>query len=197
MTTLIDFDTSAEGPPRALLRTSEPAEVAARLAEHGVTFERWTPSAPASDAERDADPRLTYAADVARLCEAHGYRSVDVVRVTPDHPDRAALREKFLAEHVHDDDEVRLFVEGSGAFHFRVAEARVLRLECAAGDLVSVPRGARHWFDTGLRPRFTALRFFTTPEGWIATFTGDPIATRFDAYEGAPADDRAPEAGRP
>jgi 1,2-dihydroxy-3-keto-5-methylthiopentene dioxygenase len=31
----------------------------------------------------------------------------------------------------------------------------------------------------GPRPRFTAIRLFTTPAGWVATFTGSDIAARF------------------
>jgi 1,2-dihydroxy-3-keto-5-methylthiopentene dioxygenase len=31
----------------------------------------------------------------------------------------------------------------------------------------------------GPRPMFKAIRFFTTPEGWVGNFTGDKIAERF------------------
>ncbi|RZM07821.1 MAG: hypothetical protein EOP67_72695, partial [Sphingomonas sp.] len=36
--------------------------------------------------------------------------------------------------------------------------------------------GTRHWFDMGPAPRFTAIRLFAEPDGWVARFTGDPIA---------------------
>jgi 1,2-dihydroxy-3-keto-5-methylthiopentene dioxygenase len=45
----------------------------------------------------------------------------------------------------------------------------------------------RHWFDTGLAPRFCAIRFFTIADGWVARFTGDRVAGRFDAYAGSAA----------
>jgi 1,2-dihydroxy-3-keto-5-methylthiopentene dioxygenase len=32
----------------------------------------------------------------------------------------------------------------------------------------------------GPTPTFTALRLFTNPEGWVADFTGDEIAQRFN-----------------
>ncbi len=35
----------------------------------------------------------------------------------------------------------------------------------------------------GPSPHFTAIRLFTTPAGWVAKFTGDPIANRFPAFE--------------
>jgi len=42
-----------------------------------------------------------------------------------------------------------------------------------------VPAGTKHWFDMGSAPQFTAIRFFDNPAGWVAEFTGDPIADRF------------------
>ena len=56
---------------------------------------------------------------------------------------------------------------------------------CCAGDLISVPDGMRHWFDMGAAPRFTAIRLFLNPDGWIAQFTGSDIADRFPRLEPA------------
>jgi len=42
-----------------------------------------------------------------------------------------------------------------------------------------VPAGTKHWFDMGAEPYFCAIRFFDNPEGWVAQFSGDPIADRF------------------
>jgi 1,2-dihydroxy-3-keto-5-methylthiopentene dioxygenase len=50
---------------------------------------------------------------------------------------------------------------------------------CEKHDWISVPAGTKHWFDMGPKPAFCALRFFDNPEGWVATFTGDPIASRY------------------
>lgn len=169
---------------RPELATGDPALLAGHLAMAGVLFERWTASVPLP-ADADADTVLSaYAAPVARLKATRRYQSVDVARVTPDTPNAAALRAKFLDEHTHSEDEARFFVEGSGTFFLHL-DGRVFRLVCEAGDLLSVPAGIRHWFDMGPQPRFTAIRFFTRPDGWVALPTGDPIAARFPAYEEA------------
>jgi 1,2-dihydroxy-3-keto-5-methylthiopentene dioxygenase len=160
------------------------AAIAARLAPAGVRLERWEADAVLPERPGDDDIIAAYAGDIARLKERGGYRSCDVLRLTPDHPDRAALRTRFLAEHVHDDDEVRFFVEGAGLFYIR-AGGLVHAIECTAGDLIVLPAGTQHWFDTGEQPHFTAIRLFTTPEGWVARFTGDDIATAIPLYEGA------------
>lgn len=165
-------------PALPLARLSQPDAISAALAVIGVDFRQW-PLAAALPADADSATVLhAYAPQIAALQAERGYTTVDVVRLTPAHPERAALRQKFLAEHTHAEDEVRFFVEGSGTFYLH-AQQRVYRLHCQQGDLLSVPAGARHWFDTGTEPHFTAIRLFIDPAGWVGHFTGDDIATRF------------------
>lgn len=160
-----------------------PAIVAAVRAT-GAMLERWDAGAPLPATATDDAILSTYADDITRLKARGCYQSHDVVRLSPDHPGREAMRQKFLAEHIHDDDEVRFFVEGSGLFYIRY-EGAVYALECTVGDLIVLPVGTRHWFDTGAHPSFTAIRLFTTPDGWEARYTGDPIAGHIPLYEGA------------
>ncbi|MGH7023787.1 MAG: 1,2-dihydroxy-3-keto-5-methylthiopentene dioxygenase [Caulobacteraceae bacterium] len=169
-------------PSTPLTSTTDAAAIAAALAEIGVVYERWR-TGEALPASADDEAVLTaYAADIERLERAGGYRSVDVIRMTPDHPARAELRAKFLAEHTNDDDEVRFFVEGAACFYLHKA-GKVFMFESEAGDLISVPAGTPHWFDMGERPRFTAIRLFVSPEGWVARFTGSAIAEAFPKFE--------------
>jgi 1,2-dihydroxy-3-keto-5-methylthiopentene dioxygenase len=159
-----------------LSETGDGDEIALWLAGIGVTFERW----PTRDVSGDI--LAAYAPEIERLKARGGYRSVDVVSVTPNHPDREAMRGKFLSEHTHAEDEVRFFVEGEGLFTLHAAE-RVWNVLCTKGDLMSVPAGTKHWFDMGAAPRFTAIRMFVNPDGWVAQFTGDPIHERFPRFE--------------
>lgn len=169
-------------PATVLMETGDGAKIAEVLAGIGVDFERWAaPHALAEDADQEA-VLAAYRSDVSRIMQEGGYRSADVIRVKPDNPNRAELRQKFLAEHTHDDDEVRFFVDGAGAFYLR-KEGKVYRVICERNDLISVPAGTTHWFDTGPAPDFCAIRIFTTPEGWVGHFTGDDIASRFPKFE--------------
>ncbi|VEA72042.1 Acireductone dioxygenase (Fe(2+)-requiring) [Serratia rubidaea] len=68
----------------------------------------------------------------------------------PDHPQREALRQKFLSEHTHGEDEVRFFVEGAGLFCLHLNQ-RVYQILCEKNDLISVPAHTPHWFDMGPR----------------------------------------------
>lgn len=176
MSRLQIFDEADAG--MLLADTSDPDEIAPLLAEIDVLFERW----PVRDAGGDA--LIAYAPEIERLKALGGYQSIDVVSVTPDHPERTAMRTKFLSEHTHAEDEVRFFIEGEGLFTLH-ADGRVWNMLCTAGDLMSVPAGMTHWFDMGPAPRFTAIRMFVNPDGWVASFTGSDIADRFPRHEPA------------
>jgi 1,2-dihydroxy-3-keto-5-methylthiopentene dioxygenase len=182
MTKLTIYEDAAPYPVRESL--SDFAAIVDAIAPTGVSIERWNAVVTLGAEQSDTDILSAYSADIHRLKATGGYRSCDVARLTSDHPAREEMRAKFLAEHVHDDDEVRFFVEGAGLFYIR-SGGLVHALECTRNDLIKLPAGTRHWFDTGSRPSFTAIRLFTTPEGWVARFTGDPIAEAIPHYENA------------
>jgi len=169
-------------PSLKLVDTGEALEIAHMLSDIGVTFERWQASVPLAD-DADQDTVLAaYDIEVKKLMAQGGYLTADVIRVTPDHPDRVAMRQKFLAEHTHDEDEVRFFVEGAGAFYLHQG-GKVYRVKCERNDLLRVPANITHWFDAGPRPEICAIRIFTSAEGWVGHFTGDDIASRFPKFD--------------
>ena len=180
MSRLRIFDDSA--PDEPLLATSDRAAMTAELAAIGVAFEQWEAAQPVAPGDPPEAILAAYKADIDRLVEARGFRSVDVVSIAPDNPQREAMRAKFLDEHFHKEDEVRFFVAGSGLFTLHV-DGKVYEVLCEAGDLIAVPDRMTHWFDMGPEPSFVAIRFFTEPDGWVGHFTGTDIATRFPRYD--------------
>ncbi|MCB1864479.1 MAG: AraC family ligand binding domain-containing protein [Chromatiales bacterium] len=157
------------------------AAIAARLAELGVEFTRWPVRADAAALDT-AGVLQAFSDDIAELSQRFGFQHVDVARITPDNPQRAEFRKKFLNEHTHDDFEIRFFVAGRGLFYLHI-DGHVYCVLCTAGDLISVPPDTTHWFDMGEHPEFTCIRFFTTPEGWVGKFTGSTIAERFPSFD--------------
>ena len=169
-------------PDEPLLVTTDRVEMARELARIGVTFEQWEASRPVLPGAPPEEVMDAYRADIDRLVAERGFRSVDVVSIAPDNPQREAMRAKFLDEHFHKEDEVRFFVAGSGLFTLHV-DGKVHEVLCTQGDLIAVPDSTTHWFDMGPEPSFVAIRFFTEPDGWVGHFTGTDIATRFPRYE--------------
>ena len=152
------------------------------LEKIGVRFEQWhTPVSLSPGAEQDAVINA-YKEDIDRLIAEEGYQTVDVVSLNSDNPQKAELREKFLNEHTHSEDEVRFFVAGHGLFSMHV-DGKVYEVLCQKGDLISVPANTRHWFDMGPNPNFIAIRMFNNPDGWVTNFTGDHISTHFNRLD--------------
>ena len=170
-------------PDRPLLSTMDRGEMARELAKIGVGFEQWQAAKPVAPGAAPEAVMDAYRADIDRLVAERGFRSVDVVSIAPDNPQREAMRAKFLDEHFHKEDEVRFFVAGSGLFTLHV-EGKVYEVLCTQGDLIAVPDSTTHWFDMGPEPSFVAIRFFTQPDGWVGHFTGTDIAQRFPRFGG-------------
>jgi 1,2-dihydroxy-3-keto-5-methylthiopentene dioxygenase len=171
------------GKPLAAYQSFE--DISTHLKAIGVGFERWEASRELDGHASQDEVIEAYRGSINRLMNDYGFKSVDVLSVQPDHPQREGLRQKFLAEHIHTDFEVRFFVDGEGLFYLHTG-GKVHAVLCTRGDLISVPANTLHWFDTGARPHFTVIRLFTTPEGWVAEYSGDKIAERFPRLE-APA----------
>lgn len=178
MSRLTVYEDSRPGEPELL--TEDPAEIAAALSRLGVRFERWESPVTLSPSDSPEVILNAYRPYLDTLMGETGAGSADVLKLTPDNPQAGALRQKFLNEHTHSEDEVRFFVHGSGNFIMHV-DGHVYDAHCEQGDLISVPAGTKHWFDAGERPFFTALRIFSDQSGWVANFTGDTISERFPA----------------
>ena len=176
MSHLLVYDDTA--PSHPLLDTTCPREITAELQNISVKFQRWENSVSLAENASVEEILDAYRPHLNTLMGDTGAGSADVVKLTPDHPQVAALRQKFLAEHIHTEPEIRFFVSGSG--HFVLHESgRVYDIHCEKADLIFIPAGIKHWFDAGPRPNFTAVRIFTDKSGWIAHFTGDEISSRF------------------
>lgn len=167
-----------DAPNAPLVDTSDFEQIKDELNNAGILIERWTAVHEIAD-DADNDSIISaYQAEIDKLIAERGYQTYDVVSMHPEHPDKNAFRQKFLEEHTHSEDEVRFFVRGQGLFVIH-GGGKVFSMLCEKDDLISVPANTRHWFDMGPNPRFTAIRLFNNPDGWVANFTGDAIASRF------------------
>jgi 1,2-dihydroxy-3-keto-5-methylthiopentene dioxygenase len=172
---------AADRPDTPFSTFHDHASMAAELNKIGVDFEQWQASQPIQPGDPPDAIIAAYKTDIDRISAARGFTTIDVVSIAPDNPNREAMRQKFLDEHFHKEDEVRFFVAGSGLFTLHV-DGKVYETLCEAGDLISVPDGTLHWFDMGPSPSFVAIRFFQQPDGWVGHFTGTDMAQRFPRY---------------
>jgi len=93
------------------------------------------------------------------LKEQYGFQSVDVIKLNPDHPEKAAFRQKFWLNISTMILKCAFFVEGRGLFYLHV-EDNVYAVLCEQGDLISVPATPRTgliWVKIPSLPVFVCL----------------------------------------
>lgn len=157
--------------PKTNERISSFANIQKLLQSQGVEFTRWQAQIPLMDSASQADVLQAYEHELKPFMKKHGFKSADVINVHPGTPNLSTLREKFLKEHTHSEDEVRFFVDGSGVFWFHFDDGVIARLTCHKGDFLSVPKGFKHWFDLAPGYFVKAIRIFTDETGWVANYT--------------------------
>lgn len=135
------------------------------LAEAGLFYRHYDPTTVSDDIDGFIKPIL------AKL----NYHSFDVVQLSP-----AALgEEKFNAlakqhfeEHLHEDDEARLILDGQGYFDIRDKNDKWIRILSRPGDCLIVPAGIYHRFTTDQTKYIKTLRLFKEAPSWIAINRG-------------------------
>ena len=103
-------------PDQPVLDSTDPVVIAAELKKIDVGFERWNSPVTLDEDAPAAAILDAYRPYLDALMGATGAGTADVVKLSPDHPKAAEMREKFLSEHTHSEPEIRFFVAGSGHF---------------------------------------------------------------------------------
>ena len=106
------------------------------LSSVGVLYYTLPPDSPSS------------AAQVEDIAKTRNYANRDEITVSPDALG-AAYEEKikaFYDEHMHEDEEIRYILQGTGYFDVRDKDDKWVRIEAEPGDLLILPAGIYHRF---------------------------------------------------
>jgi 1,2-dihydroxy-3-keto-5-methylthiopentene dioxygenase len=157
---------------------ADQADITSYLAERDIEYERIGTVTTATSLMAD-ELLAAYAPKIEALKAKGGYVTADIIDVTSETPGLEAMLKRFSSEHWHDEDEVRLIVEGRGIFHIHPRTGPVFALEVEAGDLIRVPRGTHHWFDLCGERRIRAIRLFQDKSGWTPHYTESGVDAQF------------------
>lgn len=159
--------------PTQEFSTQNPQEIRSFLNERGVIYEQWEASIPLTKIASQDEVLKAYSHVLDPYMKKNGYGTADVININSETPNYEAVRNKFLSEHRHTEDEVRFFVDGEGYFWFNLENGEpVFNVLCQVGDLISVPKGTAHWFDAGKsNPHVKAIRMFIDMSGWVPHYT--------------------------
>jgi 1,2-dihydroxy-3-keto-5-methylthiopentene dioxygenase len=158
---------------------TDEAAVTAFLAARGIEYERMAEVPDASAVSTSDAVLATFKAKIDELKARGGYVTADVIDVKAETPNLDVMLKKFSSEHWHDEDEVRLIVEGRGLFHIHPSDGPVFALEVGPGDLIRVPKGTHHWFDLCGERRIRAIRLFQDVSGWTPHYTQSGVDASF------------------
>ncbi|KAJ6579964.1 Acireductone dioxygenase ARD family [Mycena vulgaris] len=143
----------------------------------------YTPSQPVSPDTLTAlnvrfwtIPVPGYEEKVDEIARARGYKNRDMIDVS-----RAGMGEiyeekirGFFQEHMHEDEEIRYILSGSGFFDVRETPTDAwIRLAVEPGDLLVIPAGIYHRFTLDEQDNIKALRLFQDEPKWVPYNRGE------------------------
>ncbi|XP_054780265.1 acireductone dioxygenase 1 [Prosopis cineraria] len=130
-----------------------------QLAELGVLHWKLNPN----DYENDEELR--------KIRETRGYNYMDLLDLCPEKVENYKEKLKiFYTEHIHQDEEIRYCLEGSGYFDVRGKQDRWIRILVKPGDLIILPAGIYHRFTLDTSNYVKLMRLFR----------GDPVWTSYN-----------------
>lgn len=145
------------------------------LSGHGVVIAQWEASEELSTEASQEEILAAYEHELKPFMEKNGYATADVINIHPKMDNLMTIREKFLKEHTHSENEIRFFVDGEGKFWFHLDNEEIICVTCERGDFLSVPKNIRHWFDMAPGYFVKAIRIFSNMEGWVPNYTNSGI----------------------
>jgi 1,2-dihydroxy-3-keto-5-methylthiopentene dioxygenase len=113
------------------------------------------------------DPKDALDPKLAQIRDDRGYSYADIITVHPDHlPGYEEKVKAFFEEHIHDAEEIRYIMGGSGFFDVRSKEDKWIRVHIKKGDLMTLPEGIYHRFTVDEADMIHAMRLFIGQPVW-------------------------------
>jgi len=121
----------------------------------------WPVKSVPWDPKDSPDPRL------AALRDERGYSYADIISIHPDLlPGYDTHVKNFFTEHIHDAEEIRYILGGSGFFDVRDLQDKWVRVHVKKGDLMTLPEGIYHRFTVDETNYTHAMRMFIGVPCW-------------------------------
>jgi len=112
---------------------------------------------------------------LGEIRRTRGYQNHDVIEVTPDKlPNYQQKIQMFFNEHLHEDEEIRYCLAGSGYFDVRRDRDQLwIRIEVTSGDMIVLPAGCYHRYTNDSNNFIHVMRLFKDNPKWEAINRGE------------------------
>ncbi len=103
---------------------------------------------------------------VEKICGDRNYKNRDQVKIGMHLDNYDQLIKKFATEHLHDDEEIRYILDGSGYFDVRNKDDKWVRIQVTKGLMIILPAGLYHRFVPDVTNYIHVMRLFQDDPKW-------------------------------
>lgn len=112
-----------------------------------------------------------YMENIDNLCIERNYKNRDQIKISRETlPDYDNKIKNFFKEHIHEDEEIRYIIEGTGFFDIRNIKDEWIRIQVEKSDLLVLPAGIYHRFCLDKNDFINALRLFKDDPKWTPLY---------------------------
>ncbi|KAI9337752.1 1,2-dihydroxy-3-keto-5-methylthiopentene dioxygenase 3 [Obelidium mucronatum] len=147
-------------------------------AEDQRELHQYSPNQPVSIAELSklgvlywniavTDNEAAHMQKVETICSERKYKNRDVINIHKDTlPNYDQKLKIFFEEHIHEDEEIRFILDGSGYFDVRDKNDEWIRIAANKSDMIILPAGMYHRFTLDTNNYIKAMRLFKEDPQW-------------------------------